>query len=169
MKKEFPDLPFIAEDLGDEMENVYHLREAVGLPGNKVLQFAFDKNIGHSVDAPHNFEKNFVVYTGTHDNDTTRGWYKNLDNEGRLILNDYTGQEVNERTVNDILIRLAYSSVANTAIIPMQDLLDLDENSRMNTPSSDQGNWKWKMVSDDQYEKLKLKLKTLIKLYGRHQ
>ncbi len=141
-------LPLIAEDLGDISPEVFQLRDAVGLPGMKVLQFAFGDNLATSVHSPHNYGRPFVVYTGTHDNNTTRGWYReDLSVEDRERLRVYCNQRVNGRKVSDILIRMAYSSVADTAMVPMQDLLNLGEAARMNTPGTSDGNWRWRMLA----------------------
>ncbi len=147
LKGLYSDLPFIAEDLGDVNENVFSLRDKFGLPGMKVIQFAFGGDTAKSPHAPHNYSSNFVVYTGTHDNNTSRGWYrKDILKKDRTMLASYTGMMISEENVASALIRLAYSSVASTAIIPLQDILNLDEKARMNTPASVGGNWSWKLV-----------------------
>jgi 4-alpha-glucanotransferase len=139
-------LPFVAEDLGDNMEDVYRLREETGLPGMKVLQFAFGDNMPVAVDIPHNFPVNCIVYTGTHDNNTALGWYhQETTREHREHLEKYTGQKISAKRVHLVLGRLAYGSVARIAILPVQDVLGLDETQRINTPGSDQGNWLWRL------------------------
>ncbi len=151
VKAKLGGLPFVAEDLGDKMEDVYELRDKVGLPGMKVLQFAFGDNMADSVDIPHNFRNaNCVVYTGTHDNNTTVGWFRTeKSREDKRRIEGYTGIKPNENNINDIMIRLAYASIADTVIIPMQDLLGLNEDSRMNTPGTSDGqNWKWRMLPE---------------------
>jgi malto-oligosyltrehalose synthase/4-alpha-glucanotransferase len=158
----------IAEDLGDRMESVYKLRDEVNLPGMKVLTFAFGKNISSSVDAPHNYNTNFFVYTGTHDNNTIRGWYENeIDEKDRERIELYLGHDVDADSINEELIRVAFASVAKTVIIPMQDLLGLDESARMNTPGQTKNNWMWRMQwhqIDSEKEKM---LKRLTDLYNR--
>jgi 4-alpha-glucanotransferase len=136
------DLPFIAEDLGLITEEVHALRERLGIPGMKVLQFGFD-NPGAHIYLPHNFKPNCVVYTGTHDNDTTVGWWKSAasDQEKRFAT-AYIGEA--KDGIHWALIRAAYASVANLAVAPLQDILGLDSESRMNTPSRSDGNWGWR-------------------------
>lgn len=146
LKNKLKDLPLIAEDLGDITASVFSLRDKLGLPGMKVLQFAFGKDIGETLHIPHRYIDNFFVYTGTHDNNTTRGWYRSDIGEiEKANLKIYCGVDVKEKTVTDQLIRLAYISVAKTAIIPLQDVLNLDERSRTNTPSMLKSNWQWRM------------------------
>lgn len=139
-------LPFIAEDLGDIDQAVRDLRTRLKLPGMKVLQFAFADNMPESEYIPHNYGYDFIAYTGTHDNNTTRGWFrKDLMTKDRQRLQQYAGVPVNERNVHLIMSRMAYASVAKTAILPMQDILGLNEIARMNTPASMKNNWLWRM------------------------
>jgi 4-alpha-glucanotransferase len=146
LKKELGTLPFIAEDLGDINDEVRHLRLQFQLPGMKVLQFAFGGNMASSEYIPHNHSENFVVYTGTHDNNTSRGWYrKDTGTVERRHLQQYLDRKISAAKIHTHLIRLALSSVAKTAIIPMQDLLGLDEKSRMNSPATRLSNWGWRM------------------------
>lgn len=170
VKTELGSLPFVAEDLGDKMEDVYELRDKLGLPGMKVLQFAFGDNMADSVDIPHNFTShNCVVYTGTHDNNTTAGWFRReASPEDKRRIEAYTGVQPNEKNIADIMVRLAYSSIADTAIIPMQDLLGLDGHARMNIPGTDDGqNWMWRMLPD-YVEKVPVdKLQKLVRNYNR--
>jgi malto-oligosyltrehalose synthase/4-alpha-glucanotransferase len=140
-------LPFVAEDLGDNMEKVYDLRNAVALPGMKVVQFAFGDNMPQSVDAPHNYTRSSICYTGTHDNNTTLGWFRRETKASdRKRIEQYVNRHVTEDNVVDVLSRLALGSVSQRAILPMQDVLQLDERYRMNTPSSGNGNWRWRML-----------------------
>ncbi|HEY0176658.1 MAG TPA: 4-alpha-glucanotransferase, partial [Pedobacter sp.] len=165
---EFPDLPFIAEDLGKITPGVSLLRDEFELAGMKVLQFAFGKDIGTSDHIPHRFTSdNFVVYTGTHDNNTAIGWYYNEAGKlGRKHLEQYTGRSVSGKNVHRVLAQLAYASVAKIVILPMQDVLGLDEKARMNIPASAKGNWKWGM--DGQPGRAAEKwLRSLVRLYGR--
>jgi 4-alpha-glucanotransferase len=137
-------LPFVAEDLGDIGEDVYQLRDQFKLPGMKVLQFAFGKDMPVSPHIPHNHTPGDLVYTGTHDNNTLKGWFqKEADQMQRDCLNDYTGLKVNTTNVNSVLIRMAFSSVAKLVIVPLQDWLRLDEHARMNTPAATEENWLW--------------------------
>jgi malto-oligosyltrehalose synthase/4-alpha-glucanotransferase len=145
--KELGSLPFIAEDLGDINDAVYQLRDQFNLPGMKILQFAFGDNMTDSIHAPHNYSENFIVYTGTHDNNTVRGWFRTeVDDANRHRLEQYLGTNVSEDDIHTTLARLAYNSVAKTVILPMQDILGLDESARMNTPSSGNNNWGWRML-----------------------
>ena len=164
LRKVFVNLPFIAEDLGVITPEVEELRDEHGLPGMKILQFAFDSNETNDY-IPHNYNKNSVVYTGTHDNDTVVGWFKNASTEDRKYVLDYLNAGENE--IHWSLIRLAWSSVANMAIVPMQDLLGLDTPARMNLPDTLQNNWKWRAKSGDFTPALAAKLAHLTLLYGR--
>ena len=147
MENEFGALPFIAEDLGEITPGVYQLRDAFHLPGMKVLQFAFGGDMPHSPHIPHHHDQNFLVYTGTHDNNTTVGWYRaEADGEVKNRIRKYLAKDLNDYEIHKALGRLAYSSVAKIAILPAQDVLGLDENSRMNTPSSGEGNWNWRLL-----------------------
>lgn len=141
--KEFPELPIVAEDLGDITPDVHELRDKFKLPGMLVLQFAFGGDPGNKF-LPHNHEQNFVVYTGTHDNDTTRGWFEAAPQGEREFYQAYGGCA--EENVVRTMIRLALSSVAHTAIIPYQDVLGLGSEARMNTPSKPCDNWQWRMT-----------------------
>lgn len=148
MEKQLGKLPFIAEDLGDIDQDVLDLRDALKMPGMKVLQFAFGDDMPVSGYIPHNYEKNFVVYTGTHDNNTTVGWYKTeADDEIKSRLSTYLSSEVSADNIHRLLARQAYASVANIVILPMQDVLGLDESARMNIPSSAHNNWSWKLTA----------------------
>lgn len=137
-------LPFVAEDLGVITEDVTALRKAVGLPGMRVLQFGFDAHDGDH--APHNLTKDVVVYTGTHDNDTTRGWFASLAPTVKERVLDYVGGTADEASWS--LIRAAYTSVADRAVVPVQDVLDLGSEARMNVPGVAKGNWSWRAPSD---------------------
>jgi 4-alpha-glucanotransferase len=126
---------------------VYQLRDAFKLPGMKVLQFAFGGDMPRSVHIPHNYSENFIVYTGTHDNNTTRGWFASeADEETRLALERYIGRPVSAAEINIVLARMAYGSVAGIAILPMQDVLNLDGTARMNMPGSGDSNWAWRLL-----------------------
>jgi len=140
-------LPFVAEDLGDINEAVYALRDKFLLPGMKVLQFAFSDNMAESDYIPHNYSQNFVVYTGTHDNNTTVGWYKNdCDTTMRKRIQAYCGVAAGSRNIHLVLARLAYASVAKIVILPVQDILGLDERARMNIPAAGSNNWQWRLM-----------------------
>jgi 4-alpha-glucanotransferase len=150
------DLPFIAEDLGMITQEVIALRERLGVPGMRVMQFGFGDPGAH-YHLPHRFEANCVVYTGTHDNDTTLGWWKSLAREDeRRDVRAYLGDPADG--MNWGLIRAAYSSVAQWAIVPLQDVLNLGSEARMNTPSRTEHNWGWRFRSGDLTPELEKKL-----------
>ena len=138
-------LPLIAEDLGMITPEVHALRDRFGLPGMCVLQFAFDGNPRNPF-LPHNHLRNSVVYTGTHDNDTTLGWYQSLDRRAQDQVCLYTNTDGHDIVWD--LIRMAWASVGNTAIVPLQDLLMLDGSGRMNHPGLPDGNWRWRVTPD---------------------
>ena len=138
-------LAIIAEDLGVITPEVEALRDHFNFPGMKILQFAFDSGPSNPY-LPHNYIKNIVVYTGTHDNDTTRGWYDSISDAERGEMNAYLGASGDD-CVGD-LIRAALMSVANTAIIPFQDILKLGNEARMNLPGTALGNWQWRFSWD---------------------
>jgi 4-alpha-glucanotransferase len=138
-------LPVIVEDLGLITEEVHALRTALGYPGMKVLQFAFGDDATNPY-LPHNYDKNCVVYTGTHDNDTTEGWFASLPEPERARVIRYVG--LGPERVSEKLIRLALGSVARTAIVPLQDVLGLDNAARMNLPGWATGNWSWRATDD---------------------
>ena len=141
LRAELGGLPFIAEDLGEITPDVYALRDALGLPGMKVLHFAFDRPTNPFL--PHNYPPNCVAYTGTHDNDTTRGWYATVPPAERDLYRRYAARDGSDVAWD--LIRLAWGSVADLAIAPLQDVLDLGTECRMNTPGVAAGNWRWRV------------------------
>lgn len=161
------ELPFIAEDLGDVDDSVFALRDEFSLPGMKVLQFAFGSDLPHSIHIPHNHSNNFIVYTGTHDNDTTRGWYRSADEQTRKLLEQYAARAISEEDVHWVLARMAYASVAKIAILPMQDVLNLDESARMNVPASAESNWAWRLLPGQLNRSAEDKLKEWAWLYNR--
>ncbi len=161
-------LPFVAEDLGDIDEKVFALRDKFKLPGMKILQFAFGNDMPRSPYIPHNYNKNAVVYTGTHDNNTVLGWYDHdAGKEVQQRLTEYSGISVKRKNVNEILMRLAYASTANIAIVPMQDILNLGTGSRMNNPSSPDNNWLWRMLPKLMSTDIEENLLKLVKLCNR--
>jgi malto-oligosyltrehalose synthase/4-alpha-glucanotransferase len=168
VKKEFSELPFIAEDLGEITQSVYQLRDDFHLPGMKVLQFAFGGDMPHSPHISHHHEQNFIVYTGTHDNNTTLGWYRTEANdEMKNRIKQYLAKDFNENEIHKELSRLAYSSVAKIVVLPMQDILGLDENSRMNKPSSGEGNWNWRLTPGELSADAEHQLKEWAFIYDR--
>ncbi len=168
LKMDLKNMPFIAEDLGDIDYKVYELRDTFGFPGMKVLQFSFNDTMERSIHLPHNFNINSVVYTGTHDNNTTRGWFENeLNGKIRKRAEEYTNKKLSSKNIQDEFIRLAYSSVSNIAIIPLQDILGMDESGRFNNPSGGSDNWKWKLESLDPVLEKTDYLAKLVKMYWR--
>ena len=161
------DIHIIAEDLGYMTDSVKQLVRDSGFPGMKVLQFAFDSR-EESDYLPHNYERNCVVYTGTHDNDTICGWYDTLAAEDKALSVLYMGNEKTPASeIQWDFIRLAMGSVADLCIIPMQDYLGLGTEARINQPSTTGDNWKWRMKPGQLSEELSDKIKTLTRVYGR--
>jgi 4-alpha-glucanotransferase len=146
MRTALPDAKLIAEDLGYISEGVSELRKAACLPGMKVLQFGYGHD-DNNVNLPHFFPADAVVYTGTHDNDTTRGWLDNLDTESFTQVAEYFGLTRSDSAWR--LLRAAFASVARLVVLPMQDLLELPSTARMNRPGSTEGNWKWRFTRWD--------------------
>lgn len=165
--REFPRARLIAEDLGDLLPSVHDLRHTCGLPGMAILQFAFGGTASNNY-LPHNLTANCVVYPGTHDNDTTRGWYANSSDTVRDHVRRYL--RVSGEDIAWDFIRTAYESVCQMTIIPMQDLLSLDSAARFNTPGIAAGNWQWR-YNAGQLEQLHrqsaVSLRELGELYGR--
>ena len=159
------DLPIIAEDLGFITPEVRALRDDFDLPGMRIVQFAFSAG-PEDPFLPHNYIHNTVVYTGTHDNDTSIGWYRNSSTSAeRDLARRYLG-----RSGKDIawdFIRLAWSSVADMALTPLQDLLSLDSEARMNFPGRASGNWGWRYRAEDLSTELSGHLMEMTYLYGR--
>ncbi|SEL78584.1 malto-oligosyltrehalose synthase [Parapedobacter koreensis] len=162
-------LPFIAEDLGDIHEGVYQLRDELGLPGMKVLQFAFGNDVGANLHAPHHHAASDVVFTGTHDNNTAAGWYRDeLSAQGKVQLKAYIGAgRLNPQQASLALCRMAYASPAGLAIVPMQDLLKLGSEARMNVPAAPQANWQWRLEAGQLTPRLQRQLRKWVQLYGR--
>ncbi|MBL7163779.1 MAG: 4-alpha-glucanotransferase [Anaerolineales bacterium] len=158
-------LPIIAEDLGEITPDVIELRDRFKLPGMKILVFAFDSDAENEF-LPHNFTPNSVVYTGTHDNDTTCGWYERADEKIRDYARRYLARDGRDMAWD--LIRAAWSSVAVFALAPLQDFLNLGNEARMNYPSKPSGNWIWRMSPRDLTDSLRARLKETNILYGRH-
>lgn len=142
IRKELGELPLIAEDLGFITADVLELRRAIGVPGMRILQFGFGQD--HSPHLPHRYDPQTVAYTGTHDNDTARGWFDTADDDERERALIYLGAtDADDLPWN--LIRAAYTSVADIAIVPVQDILGLDSDARMNTPGKEIDNWSWRL------------------------
>jgi 4-alpha-glucanotransferase len=139
-----------------------------GFPGMKVLLFAFGRDLPANPYAPHNHVKNCVVYTGTHDNNTAKGWFEHeAAPEDKQRLSQYLGREVSAQTVPWELIRLAMMSVADRVIFPMQDVLSLGEAARMNRPARKQGNWRWRVLQPQLTPDLCRTLSEMTELFGR--
>jgi len=157
----------IAEDLGLITDEVRALLKATGFPGMKVLQFAFGGGADNPY-LPHNYtDPNCVVYTGTHDNDSTRGWYAGAPESERRSARRYLGTDGSH--IAQDLMRLAFSSAANTAVVPLQDVLDLGSEARMNTPGFPDSNWAWRVRSDQLDQQHATSLADLTSTYGRSQ
>ncbi|MDT7541578.1 MAG: 4-alpha-glucanotransferase [Acidobacteriota bacterium] len=175
IRRELGELPIIAEDLGVITPDVDALRDEFGFPGMRILQFAFGSD-AESRDLPHNYRANVVVYTGTHDNDTTVGWFNSVtghdstrdaaqvERERKYCL-DYLDTDGAE--INWDFIRAALASVADTSIIPLQDVLGLDGRARMNLPASTAGNWSWRFERGSLTQDVSARLRELTELYGR--
>lgn len=175
LKWVFGELPMIAEDLGFITDDVVRLRESFGIPGMRILQFGFGGDAGNPA-LPHNYRVDCVAYTGTHDNDTAVGWFDSLrahaegeeglrrEREMEFCMN-YLGSDGKE--IHWDLIRALMASVASLVIVPLQDVLGLGGEARMNTPSTVDGNWKWRFMDGDLTEAVSARLKKLVEVYGR--
>ena len=175
LKYAIGDLPFWAEDLGVITPDVEELRDSFGFPGMRILQFAFGGD-AKNLDLPHNYIRNSVAFTGTHDNDTTVGWFNSeagkgsgrdaeqIEKERRFCL-DYLNSDGAE--IHWDFVRAVWSSVADTAIAPMQDLLGLGNEARVNLPGSTSGNWSWQCRNGDFSDEIAERLKHLTELYDR--
>lgn len=170
MSRRFPALPLIAEDLGVITAKVRELMGTYGFPGMKILQFAFGASIAENRDAPHNYDRNCVAYTGTHDNNTTLGWARagEAGEDGTRALFAYLGREVTPEQTPWELIRLVMASSAATVVTPMQDLLCLGEGARMNMPSVAKGNWGWRAVEEQFEAALAERLRAMTDIFGRN-
>ena len=176
IRRTLGELPIIAEDLGVITPDVIELREEFSFPGMRILQFGFGSD-SKNIDLPHNYVPNVVAYTGTHDNDTTVGWFRSVAGEGstrseqqiereRKHCMDYLNTDGEE--IHWDFIRTVLASVANTAIVPLQDLLGLGTEARMNLPNSTEGNWAWRYTPGALTDEIALRLKGLTELYGRN-
>jgi 4-alpha-glucanotransferase len=157
------ELPLVAEDLGFITRDVEDLRIAAGLPGMKILQFAFDQI--DSPHLPHRYDRNTVVYTGTHDNDTARGWYEHATEPERANARAYLG--CGAEAIEQGMIRAAYTSVANVAIVPLQDILGAGSEARMNRPGEGRGNWAWRFRDGALTASAASDLRELARISGR--
>jgi 4-alpha-glucanotransferase len=161
-------LPLIAEDLGLITPEVERLRDGLGLPGMKILQFAFDFN-NKNYYLPHNIvNRNCILYTGTHDNNTTNGWFygSEIDDNTRKYVLEYLGID-DYSDFHWKLIRQAYRSIADVVIVPAQDILGFGEEFRMNRPGTTEGNWRWKLVGGRITEDIVGRLRRMGHIYDR--
>ena len=166
IKEQLGDLPIVAENLGFIDAKAEKLLDDSGYPGMKILQFAFPGE--DNLDRPHHYTQNSVAYTGTHDNDVVNGWYEKLSESERKLVSEYLNRRDDE-TITEAMIRGIYSSVSDYAIVTMQDLLDKDETSRMNVPSTVGGNWEWRMLAEDLTEERKEFLRNITVRYSRER
>ena len=166
VKEQLGDLPIIAEDLGNIDDKARKLLADCNYPGMKILQFGFEDISGKSLDSPHYCIPHSIVYTGTHDNDVTNGWYNVLTDQQQQYINDYTHRSEDE-SICQTMIRQLFATVSNTAIATMQDVLDLPASSRMNVPSTIGGNWQWRMQQSDLTQDKKDFLAKMTTLYQR--
>jgi len=160
--------PMIAEDLGVITPDVESLRDSFGLPGMRILQYAFGGD-AQNLYLPHNYIRNSIAYTGTHDNDTTVGWWKVLKGAAGKGPREHAKEYLSTtgREINWDLIRACWASIAHTAIAPLQDVLGLDNSARMNMPSSNSGNWNWRFKDGAVPPEMLARLKRLTETYGR--
>ncbi len=165
MKKQLGEKRVIAEDLGFLTDSVIKLVKRTGYPGMKILQFAFDSR-EESDYLPHNYVKNCIVYTGTHDNDTTRNWFDTLPRDDKKFCKEYLGIKKSSDAVWAV-IRSAFASVSDTVIIPMQDYLELPGYARINTPSTLGGNWVWRLKKDALTKEVAGKMNDFARIYRR--
>jgi 4-alpha-glucanotransferase len=164
LKTELGELNLIAEDLGHITPEVMELRDKFAIPGMKVLQFAFKGDTSNPY-LPFNYQNNFIAYTGTHDNDTTLSWFQSLSGEERMKVLEYLNSDGKE--INWELIKLVHSSVADFAVIPLQDLLGTGEDGRMNNPAGSKDNWAWRFKEEEINQEIKDRLYRITKIYGR--
>jgi 4-alpha-glucanotransferase len=164
IKKALGEIPLVAEDLGVITKEVDDLRNSFNLPGMKILHFAFGDDAKNPY-LPHNYQCNSVVYTGTHDNDTTLGWYHSLNDKEKHHVYEALGTPAMQ--MPQALMQAAFASVANLAIVPMQDILELGSADRMNVPGTTEGNWQWRFDWNQLTEHKINYLTHLIKLFGR--
>jgi 4-alpha-glucanotransferase len=169
LQKHVTNPAIIAEDLGLITADVREWIRVLGFPCMQVLMFAFDWAVARNAYAPHNHVRNSVVYTGTHDNNTCRGWFENeLSNEDRDRIMRYLGRSISAESIHWELVRLALMSVADLALIPIQDILGLGVEARMNLPSTPTGNWEWRLTTLNFVAEVKHKLREMVHLYGRY-
>lgn len=167
LQEYFPEMPFVAEDLGDIDQNVLDLRDRFDLPGMNVLQFAFGDKRHPNQYLPHRYVPQSITYTGTHDNNTTKGWFRKIDRETKDHLQAYLGWKPTRNDISEQMIRLALRSVSDLTIIPMQDILGLGAGATMNRPGVALGNWTWRMEEEAISPELRESLKELLTVFSR--
>jgi 4-alpha-glucanotransferase len=169
LQQSLGNLPFIAEDLGFITPEVHELRDRWGFPGMRVLQFAFGDDSPRNPHKPYNFIPNCIAYTGTHDNDTTAGWFSDKTDSPSRTEKEMALRYMGSNGKNAVwdFIRLLLSSAADTVIMPMQDVLELGSEARMNLPSTTGNNWLWRMREDPLRHDLAVRLREMNQLYGR--
>jgi 4-alpha-glucanotransferase len=168
LQKKFKKLPIIAEDLGTITPDVHALMRRFDLPGMRVLLFAFVDGNPANPYLPYNHVRHCIVYTGTHDNNTVRGWFEGeASRREKQLLQRYLGKRTTGRNIHEAVIRMAMRSVANTVIIPMQDMLGLSGRARMNRPASIGGNWRWRLMPGQLKQSAALRLRVMTETYGR--
>ncbi|AKD05310.1 4-alpha-glucanotransferase [Pontibacter korlensis] len=169
LQHKYKKMPIIAEDLGEIDQPVRDLIKEFDLPGMLVLVFAFvgDEKAFESSFMPHNHTHNSIVYTGTHDNSTVRAWLEESNDEDVDLLSRYAFQKITEKNVHQVMLRMAYMSVAQLAVVPVQDVLGLGKEAIMNKPSTGSGNWEWRLQPGQFSKEYVTELQDLAKLYGR--
>ncbi|MCK9580203.1 MAG: 4-alpha-glucanotransferase [Methanoregula sp.] len=168
MKETFAEFPVIAEDLGTFTPDVHEIMEEFGLPGMRVLEFAFTEETAANPHAPHNLLRELILYTGTHDNAPVRAWFEQYATANdRRRVHQYLGWECTADEVPEFFIRLAMMSVAKTTILPLQDILGLGNEARMNTPGTQEGNWEWRAVQHHLNDTIACHLREMTRVYGR--
>lgn len=164
LKQRLGDLPLIAEDLGSMTPEVEALRDSFEFPGMRILQYAFGGD-AYNRDLPHNYNQNTVAYTGTHDNDTTAGWYRSAPRNLKIHCREYL--RISGRDIAWDMIRACLGSTANLAIVPAQDLLACGSESRMNTPATAGGNWEWRLNDEELNPEIGDRLREITSTFGR--
>jgi 4-alpha-glucanotransferase len=165
VRRDFGNMPFIAEDPGMITPDVIALRDGYGLPGMRVMQFGFD-GLPENPHLPHTWPNRTVGYTGTHDNNTTRGWFEALPDDAKQLVRNYVGSS-NDDNIAAAMMRSAWPSAAGLTIAPLQDVLDLGAEGRMNVPGSAQGNWRWRWADSAASEQAFRWLAELTRTAGR--
>jgi 4-alpha-glucanotransferase len=174
LEKALGKLPVVAENLGVITPEVEAIREEFGFPGMAVLQFAFGTDPQAPTFKPHNYERNLFAYTGTHDNDTSAGWWNSEGNDSTRTAEDIAAEKERARTylgtdrhVHRAMIRALMGSVADAVVFPAQDLLGLGSAARMNTPSTASGNWRWRMRAESLTAELAEWMAGMVQAYER--